>query len=412
MIKQKPISIGPFPLGKNNVADENNLPKGSLRDVINADLDDVGWPRLRKGRTLLYSGSNIRSLYKRYFMEGTDLKYLEKDNTVTVIRSDLSPVNDLTYTEVNDDIYVSNDIENFKINGEWGIPTPPGQPQLSITTGSLPAGQYQIAVCWRNKYLELSGTGLAQNISVDGNQGIALSNLPYSSDGYDCVIFLSNTNGERLYQHSVVLNSIPNYNIYSESLGGKILDTQFLDKAPSGHIIRYYNGRIYIAKDNILWYTEAHNYGLYKPSTNFIMYPERITIVEPTNHGIFVCSDKSYFLAGDGPEEFIQNVSSQRTGIEGTGLQLDSQDFNIETNEPVAFWWSNEGAVLGLSNGQINNITGNRLAVDKALSGKSMYRQIDGIKQVVTSLIKDDDKNGFGATDYATATVIRNGVVI
>ena len=103
---------------------------------------------------------------------------------------------------------------------------------------------------------------------------------------------------------------------------------------------------------------------------------------------------------------------SNDIGIEGTGIQVESKHFGAEMSSMLPYWWTEKGAVLGFPDGKLKNITEDVLAVDSAVEGSSMYREIDGIRQVVTSLKQAGDTNGFGATDFATATVIRNGITI
>lgn len=409
----KTTKVGPFPKGINNVADEYRMPNGSLRSALNVDLDDTGWPNRRVGQTLLYSGTNIHSLYKRFFMENGEFKYLEPDNTATVKKNGLNINALLTYTEVNNEIYISNGLENFKTTGEWGIETPAGQPSLSAISGTMKEGTYQITTCFINSQTgELSGSSLGVVITIGNNQGIALSNLPQSNKGFDTVIYMTNRNGEGFYFQVVVLNGTTDHNIYSQ-FPGKPLETQFLEKAPAGQIIRYYRGRIYIAADNILWYTEPHQYGLYKPSMNFIPFPERITILEPATNGIFVCSDGTYFLSGQDPNEFNLTKVSSNTGKEGTGLEVDAGDLALEkVSGPIPIWWSSKGLTIGYTDGHVDNIIEDQLSTDEILSGSVMYREIDGIRQLLTTLKKGGEESSFAATDYASATVIRNGVVI
>ncbi|HFB07033.1 MAG TPA: hypothetical protein ENJ92_01170, partial [Chloroflexi bacterium] len=78
MIKDT-IPLGKFPAGKNDVAKETALPEGALREALNVDIDDAGNIRLREGFEKVYSGTNVRSLHKRYFAEGDKLKYLNAD---------------------------------------------------------------------------------------------------------------------------------------------------------------------------------------------------------------------------------------------------------------------------------------------------------------------------------------------
>ena len=83
MIKET-IDLGKFPLGMNNVSPDTDLPEGSLVSAINVDIDKEGNVFSRNGYEQIYSGE-VHSLYKRYFVEGSELKLLNPDNTATAV---------------------------------------------------------------------------------------------------------------------------------------------------------------------------------------------------------------------------------------------------------------------------------------------------------------------------------------
>ena len=71
----KTTELQRFTAGKNNVAPDTDLPENSLVEALNVDLDEQGNAYRRSGYTKIYSGSDIHSLFERYFVENTYLKY-------------------------------------------------------------------------------------------------------------------------------------------------------------------------------------------------------------------------------------------------------------------------------------------------------------------------------------------------
>ena len=414
----EPVDLGKFPNGLNNVSPDTDLPEGALVSAINVDIDKEGNIRSRKGYTEVYSGEGIHSLFDSYFVEGTDLKYFD-GTSATTIESNLDITRYLVWENVFDDYYYSDGYVN-KIAGKGplGLPTPPNNPTLTEVTGKLSAGTYQVAVCYTDPDSgEISGALLANTISVQDNAGILCSDIPDSPDGYDVIVYVSTQNGEQLYQNGIVSNGFTNYTILDSKKSTRTLDTQFLEPLPGGHIITHFKARIYVADDNVLWYSEAFRMGLHKPSTNFFQFPSRITIVQAVDDGIYVVADKTYWLAGADPKAMQQVVVSKHTGIEGTGLKMGGESFGTDSTPYqglyVGFWYSNTGAVLGKAKGEMVELTDDRLAIPTGVTtGSSMYRKFDGIKQVVTNFNNGGTASTFKFGAQATSAIYRNGVLI
>jgi hypothetical protein len=298
----------------------------------------------------------------------------------------------------------------------WGVAQPSGQPSLqAVSYGSLYAGTHQVAVTFLDATGQESGTGLAATVEVAAGGSIQLSNIPQSSSVTHVRIYLSEANGDTLY-HAYDLPIGTDPFIISRYVKGKALTTQFLQPLPVGHIVRYYNGRIYTANENALYFTDPLHYGLCNLANNFFLYPERISIVEPVENGIYVVADQTYFLEGNDAKDFTQRDVYDKRAVEGTGISVTAKAFPRD-EEPtpegnLAYWFGDNGGVIGYAGGVVIPAMENKLALEKFDIGVTMFRETRGIKQLVTALQGRGQSSGFAATDTVTATVIRNGVVI
>ena len=384
------VDLGKFPAGKNNVAKETSLPVNSknsyaaLRDAINVDIDDSGNIRRREGYTLLYSGIDIDSLYKRYFREAGELKYLNDDNTATVIATVSGSVN---YTEINELIYWTdgslNGIISVYVSKSLGIPTP------QITGQEPVGGDIQTTYTYRD---QVTGeeSGAARGM---------VNATSFSKSGYDLIEWNTTGDDGRFYDSS-----------------GRILETQFMNILPAGQIIEYYKGKMYVAQGSILWYSQPHRYGLVKTSENFFSFPSRITICIAVDAGLFVVADKTYFISFNKNEEATLSDPSEDKGVEGTGLVLMGSDLGLEDlgDTEVAYWFGEKGAMIGLPDGTVQNLTKERLAVSDNTSqvGSSLFKEFNGIKQVLSAMPKGDAVSKLQASDSATLTIYRDGVLV
>lgn len=406
------IDLGKFARGLNNVSPDTDLPEHSLVSAINVNIDKEGNILRRKGYTQVHSGTNIHSLFNNYFAEGSLLKDLDNN----VMYSNLSLTKFLAWEKVLGVHYYSDgDTLRTVEYGKAGVDTPSNNASFTITSGLLDTGTYQVAIAWRNNTTgEVGGVNLASSIDIIiTNGGILVSNIPINSDGYDTVIYCSTQNGKELYQNGIVFNGLTNYTIINSSKSTSILNTQFMEPLPGGHIIRHFKARLYIARDNVLWYSESFRYGLRKTSQDFFQFPSKILIVQAVSDGLFVVADKTYFLAGTDPKSMNQTVVSEDKAIEGTGISIGGQSFGLEADIEVGYWFSDKGAILGLPEGKLKLLTEDRLALETGfISGTTMLKEQNGTKQMITSFNSKGTQSNMEYGAQATAAIYRNGILV
>ena len=416
------INIGPWPLGANTKAKETALPDGALRQAVNVDLDDAGWPERRKGRTERIAGlTNAHSLWsdgeRAFFITGGVLKQVFVGDWSTIdIVSGLHSTNHASYDSVNGRVFYSNGVDTGIIEKDgshspWGVEDP-GQPVVTALSGtgmSMKAGRYQVAMVFVDANRQESGSTLAAVIDVAEGEVIQLSNIPQG--GAKIRVFVTEPNGTILLQHAEIPLAVSSYMITS-TVKGRQLETQFMQKPPAGQIVRHYRGRNYIAIDNVLVHTEAERYGLYRPLDNYFpAFPERITIVEPTLDGLFVVSDQTYYIHGNDPANMTVMVAYDQGGVEGTGCRVSSKQFNLEgAAGKVAYWFSDKGGVIGLPGGLVQPVMEERVGVKEYSRGASMFREENGISQLVTSLSGEGSASVANATDSVVLEVRQNGI--
>ena len=109
-----------------------------------------------------------------------------------------------------------------------------------------------------------------------------------------------------------------------------------------------------------------------------------------------------------------QDVVLNATGVKGTGMVIDSQDFG--KGEPlgdVAVWMSNRGVVAGMSDGTVQLLTERSVDFPTAEEGATALIKRDGLVQILSTLKEPtNDRESFSMGDRVTAEVRRNGVVI
>ena len=332
------------------------------------------------------------------FVANNTLMRLSEDLVSSdVIASDLGDSQILTACYALNKIYWSNNKQNgiLKNNADssitMGIPIPPAPVVIEQNTGLMPKGDYICAYT----YITTEGEGVASNITVirDAEFGLKFSNLASPLDRDDVthiVIYLTQKNGEVLYRVTASPISNNSYIYFNNTSELKFqLRTQYLANLPTGHFIQYFRGRLLIAKNNILFYSEPYNIGLYNPLANFVAFESRITNLGIVRNGVFVTtSTETIFLSGHDPAKWDYVEVAKYGAIENTIGAIDGELVGAEgisNNTQVLYWATKNGFMVGMDDGSIMNLTAKYFHFNSdSKKGTSVLRQENGQDHIIT----------------------------
>lgn len=409
-----------WPDGENNIRDATELQITQLRRCVNFDVLDNGDIHRRRGRTQVYAGTPVpRTLYSNgnrvLFVESGHLWELVQDIDGTwdrmLVRLNVGN-HPMTYLDVNGDIYWSNRVQTGIVDYDgrdlpWGLRAPVEQPTVTPASagGQLIAGRYQVAITFLDAYGQESGTEIAAVVDVASDGGsILITDLPTPVDGTMIQVYCSTPNGEGLYRVGRAVPGAPQYRITEVSNNfGMRLTTQFGDKPPAGDVLEYHNGRIYIADGNVVWFTDPLRYGLVRFATNFMMYPERVTVMKAVADGMFICADKTYWVSGIDTQDYQQVEVLPFGAVFGTGISLPESD-NVA-------WFSPEGLIVAGLQAQVTAVQDDRSAVSTFQNGAMLFRKSKGMRQFLATL-GTGVQSDFLAPDYVALETSRRGSAI
>ena len=421
MARSKLVNFDGFRGGVNNRDWEYDIPRTSLREAVNIDIARSGSISRRDGYTKRLDLTNSHSLFGYedilLCVDENGLNRIYPDSYEKELLDSLGDVvSRMSYVNILGTIYYSNGNDSGKyydgVVSPWGVDVPPSQPTLSVSgNGQLTAGNYQVTITSMNSDGEESGADLSVRIDVDENQRIVLSNIP--DTGMVTRVYVSTPNGDDLYHHADVPASTTTWSI-TRTIRGKRLETQFAEKMRPGHLLAAYNGRMYVADNDILWFSDALQYGMYHPLDNFMSsFGKKITMVQPVDTGIYIGAGSIYFISGTDPSNMKITSVHDSVAIEGTSMQIDSNLLNLDgISGRVAYWFGSKGAMVGLQGGQVMPITNKQLEVEKYEDGSAQFIEKNGIKKVVNTLRNQTGSNQASCSDSVTYQVIRNGVLL
>ena len=421
MPSHKPVITVQGFKGINNRLTPEREPPGYLRTADNINIDSSGSAAKRQGYTLKDHG-HYTSIWASdnglgcYAVKDGDLVSISPDYVVTTLLSGYL-IDKVSFEEVDGVIYlISDEFSGRIVRGElkgFGVTQQTSQPTLSISTGLLPEGDYQVVISsLRDDGVE-SGTSKPQIIRVPTNSKISFTLPTITSPSIIAYkIYCSNPSGSELFYHGT--SSSGSYDI--DSPPNSIIPFKMFNlySPPLGSIIKYFKGRLYIASGNILWYSEPFQYEHFRLDSNYFEYPEPIREVMPVESGIWVASDKVYYLQGSNPDEFKQITKELAKIVPGTSTMVSNTFLNID-NTPYGYKWlvSSDIGILALfDQGFFTNMTSANLSLESASSGTSTFVQLDGLAQYLSILKKDENPNNSTMGDLVEATIIRNGVPI
>lgn len=399
------MKIPGWPLGVNNLDADANIdvlgPRGivrALRDAVNVDVISDGKLRLRPGITQAKAETNSHSLFSNdtfmVWVAGNSLRVADTELNTTTVLTDTRLADPISCVNVNGDIYFSNELINgiIRSSGEyepWGITPPTVAPTITASGGD---NLYQVTCTFVTDTGEESGAPLANSVYASDTPSITLYNIPQSADSRvtHVRLYLTNIDGGDLQQVVDVPNGVATWALYGFFAYGASLKTQFMEPPPCGQLLELYNGIIYIASGKNVFHTQPLNYGVYDPTGDFFMYPDRVTLLKARD-GMYIASDQLYYLQASGTTSVSQTDVMPYKAVEAAVTELpDTKDF---------MFMSNRGFVRVAAGGQVTNLTEKNIAVDVSDRGAMGYTSVGGHRAII-AMFKDPVANQSVADDF------------
>lgn len=188
-------------------------------------------------------------------------------------------------------------------------------------------------------------------------------------------------------------------------VGGKLLRNP-----PKAEFMVYFNGRLYLALNKMIWATELFQYDYVDATRTYMMFEEDITGMAVVSDGIFVGTDaNTYFLSGDfgKMQRVLTNSSPVIKGTMIPAVLDDYPDHPIHARTAINFA-TTQGLCVGFDRGLYRNLTQDHFWFPTAESGTAIARQQDGVTQFL-SVFRHGGTPASGARigDYVEAEIMR-----
>ena len=427
------VTLGPWRRGANNIAREDSVPGTSFRRGVNVDVMPDGKVRRRKGMTVidptplgnLWSDGSYALATSLY---GDVLYRVIPGAPLPVLYTGLQPEADVAYCSVNDLVYVTDGVRALRVSTHddsvrpWSVPTPAGQPVLSVVAGGLAPGVYQVVQTYTTADGEESGAGLAAYIDLPDGGGIHASApaFPVPAHVHSIELYVTRAGGGEFLHYGRYTVGTLDAVITRQPLG-RPLRTAGMQPLAVGRAAGLVGGRLVVVVDNMLVVSEPLRFGLMNFAKNYIPYPAAVDMFAPTAlgaraDGVFVAAgDKTYFLEGADPLKSGNRLAYASGAGPGTPTYVSGDSLNIEgvPSQPVPIWLAKNGyVVIGLPNGQVRALTDSRYAMDVGTRVVMASRELEGVEQLLIGTRAPTTRSKAVSADSATTTLVRNGVAV
>jgi len=189
----------------------------------------------------------------------------------------------------------------------------------------------------------------------------------------------------------------------------------WLGKPRMASALTYFQGRIYLAQDTLVWLTMLYNYSYVDRTRNFYQFEHPVVCIGAVTDGVYVGTEHDiWFLSGIHAEGMKRIPLASFGMLKGSMLSMPAEYLKPQIQDQVppsknaVVFMTDEGMVAGFDGGQMFNLTQPDFIFPAGRAAASMYRHQDGMSQFVTAIESGGtptDSARIG--DYVDAEIVR-----
>lgn len=165
---------------------------------------------------------------------------------------------------------------------------------------------------------------------------------------------------------------------------------KLLGPPPSASILEAFNGRIYLADDNVIWATELYQFDYVDKTRNYLQFENEITVLVAVDDGLYVgTKDGLYFLNGTFGKGMNRRQVSSAPVIRGSAVRVPAHltDAGKQRGGLMAdavMLLSEQGVLTCMMSGQVLNATDGTVVFPSADDAAALHREDSGVSSYVT----------------------------
>jgi hypothetical protein len=322
-----------------------------------------------------------------------------------------SPV---SYAAAGDNVFLCNGSIRGRVRQDgtysfWGV-APPSPPKLTaVSGGTLSPGRYMVALTCEIDGVE-SGARPATSIELTGTSSIRIEGFFPDPRADSVNVYMTDTNFEQLFWVMNMRTPVTAIVVSMLPPSTDMIDRLNMWPPPDGaHMVRLFNGRLLVAANKELYWSQPLAYHLFKKNTDLQQFPERIKLLAPLSNGFYVgAGDLTQWVSGDDPDSWKPDDVDDTPISEGEHLIVPGKTFpSLETRQNVAVWITAAGVTVGMPGGRVEHMTEEHFVTDPHAFAALAYREEKNANQVLFNLRQQSRTTRVGMADRAFCDVVR-----
>jgi len=384
------LSLVPL-AGINTVAEDtdlrhtsNDASKTFVRDAVNMDIQPSGRASLRTS-AVLATATAYKNIWQSplhgdvFATLGTAWVLVNPANWSHLAAMAVVGEGDAYHELLNNAVCVAAPAGIFVYDGtsarKLTIDTP-AAPMITSGSGALEAGTYGAAIAWMRGAVESATSDLA-TIELPASSALQVV-FPLCLDASITAVrlYLTRQNGGELLRYEdFPINTTFKTITLAQDLGAPP-QFQYMAPMPTGKYLKYWRGRLITAQANILRFSEPLAYHIHDERHGFVLFPQRITFVQPVDGGIWVGQvTHAVFLSGATLNELNIQKKGTRPPVPNSALLVDADTAGPELSQggsAVVIWLAENGYVVGGASGNVTELHTGVLSGITGISGTSV----------------------------------------
>lgn len=180
-----------------------------------------------------------------------------------------------------------------------------------------------------------------------------------------------------------IIGYVNEYGSYSDF---PVPDQTYKTPMKPGHLIEWFNGRLYVARGDELWFSDPMAVYQTDERKNFKQMGGYISMIQAVRDGLYVSNLRvTFFLAGLDPHEAQLVKVADYPAILGTAIKADGERITRDISGRAVMWASPRGVCVGLDGGNFVNLTDAFYHPTYSGEGAAILRQVDNFFQILIS---------------------------
>lgn len=157
-----------------------------------------------------------------------------------------------------------------------------------------------------------------------------------------------------------------------------------LMRPPLATILAYFNGRIYLAVDNVVWFTELYLYDWVDDVRGYLPFENDVKVLAAVTDGLYVGTETAVWYISGGAGEMKRVQVANYGAIKGSPQQVPSNlipDQLQQQTKSGALIMTQQGLCIGMDGGNFLNLMQTKVIFPAMQSSNTLFRSQDGVNQ-------------------------------